>query len=62
MSSNRPVWKWRDWISLSENPNAISILKENTDKINWCNFSRNSSIFNLNYDEMKKIMKICMNN
>ncbi len=24
-----------DWVTLSENPNAIELLKENPEKINW---------------------------
>ena len=28
-----------DWMFLSENKNAIELLKENQDKINWSNFS-----------------------
>ena len=30
---------------LSENPNAISLLEKNPDKINWIMLSRNPSIF-----------------
>jgi len=30
-----------DWDSLSSNPNAIELLKENQDKINWKNLSEN---------------------
>jgi len=43
MSLNRPILKLRDWIDkskidlkmLSLNKNAIELLKENPDKINW---------------------------
>ena len=33
------------WSLLSENPNAIKILENNQDKINWYRLSSNSSIF-----------------
>jgi hypothetical protein len=43
MSLNRPIWKLRDWIDtekldwemLSYNKNAIKLLEENQDKIDW---------------------------
>ena len=34
-----------DWSVLSENINAIGILKENQDKIDWVSLSSNPSIF-----------------
>ena len=40
-----------DWSSLSANPNAISLLEKNLDKINWSRLSENPSIF-----EFKKKM------
>ena len=51
MNINDKMLKLRDWIdinkvhwySLSENPNAISLLKENKDKINWSLLSSNSN-------------------
>jgi uncharacterized Fe-S cluster-containing protein len=42
---------------LSKNPNAIELLKENENKINWCNFSLNSNIFTYDYKKMKETMK-----
>ena len=57
--------KLRDWVdidklnwdSLSENSNAISLLKENQDKINWWYFSKNPNIFEYDYIKMKETMK-----
>ena len=43
-----------DYSYLSLNPNAIYLLKANKDKIIWCYLSRNPSIFQLDYEEMKK--------
>ena len=34
-----------DWSSLSQNPDAIDLLKANKDKIDLCNIYRNPSIF-----------------
>ena len=34
-----------NWLSLSINPNAIDLLKNNKDKINWEYFSTNPAIF-----------------
>ena len=34
-----------NWEDLSQNPNAISLLKENQDKINWKYLSANPAIF-----------------
>ena len=53
--------KLRDWIDinklnwhgLSFNPNAIELLKENPDKINWKCFSENPAIFELDYKQMR---------
>ncbi len=42
---------------MSLNPNAIELLKENQDKINWLSFSQNPNIFTYNYKLMKKTMK-----
>jgi hypothetical protein len=39
--------------SLSSNPNAISILKEHPNLIQWYSFSENPSIFKYDYDMMK---------
>ena len=53
-----------DWFWLPLNPNAIELLKENQDKINWCNLSKNPNIFtniciekNYNYIEIKENFK-----
>ena len=42
-----------DWPRLSSNPNAIELLEENQDKINWYWFSLNPSIFTLDYTQMR---------
>ncbi len=34
------------WFVLFRNPNAIELLKQNQDKINWKYFSENSNIYN----------------
>jgi len=39
------------WI---RNPNAIHLLEQNLDKINWSNLSRNPSIFEYDYEALKK--------
>jgi hypothetical protein len=57
--------KLRDWVDinkinwyyLSENPNAIELLKENKNKIDWHFFSKNPNIFTYNYKKMKENMK-----
>lgn len=55
MSLNKPIWKLRDWITtLSFNKNAIHLLYENYDNINWYNLSSNSAIFELDYETMRK--------
>ena len=62
MSLNKPNWKLRDWIDksklnwsyLSLNPNAINLLEKNQDKINWNELSRNPSIFEMDYEAMRK--------
>ena len=36
------------------NPNAIELLKENQDKIDWNELSSNPSIFTYDYDKIKK--------
>ena len=43
-----------DWYWLSRNPNAMDLLKENTDKINWNYLSRNPSIFTYDYSKMNE--------
>ena len=42
---------------MSNNPNAIEILKENQDKIDWWNISKNPNIFTYDYKKMKEMMK-----
>ena len=42
---------------LSENPNAIHLLEQNQDKINWTRLSINPSIFTYDYKELKRRMK-----
>ena len=46
-----------DWITLSANPNAIELLKNNQEKINWHNlsFNPNNQIFNLIQNNLDKI-------
>jgi hypothetical protein len=39
---------------LSTNPNAIHLLEKNPHKICWERFSKNPSIFELDYQELKK--------
>jgi hypothetical protein len=34
-----------DWQQLSGNKNGVHLLEQNKEKINWCYFSRNPSIF-----------------
>ncbi len=46
-----------DWYSLSRNTNAIELLKENKNKINWNCFSKNPNIFTYNYIKIKENMK-----
>lgn len=46
------------WYELSKNPNAILLLEKNKNKIDWKLISQNSSIFELNYDYIKKRMSI----
>ena len=67
MSLNKPVWKLRNWIDeknlkwyyLSKNPNAISVLEQNTDKIDWWRLSMNENpdaielLFKSNPDKYK---------
>lgn len=40
------------WIGLSQNKNAIHILEKNQNKIDWCQFSINPSIFEYNYKRL----------
>ena len=44
-----------DWRVLSCNPNAIHILEQNLDKINWCHLSENPNIFGRDYIKMSKM-------
>ena len=43
-----------NWNGLSLNINAIHILKKNIEHINWFNLSSNPSIFEIDYDALKK--------
>ncbi len=47
-----------NWNSLSENPNAISILQNNLDKVDWNNLSKNPNaiqlLFKYDYQTMKQ--------
>ena len=45
-----------DWEVLSSNPNAISILERNIDKINWSKLSYNKGVNKLNYQWLKDRM------
>jgi len=62
MSLNKPIWKLRDWIDksllnwklLSKNPNAIKILEENRDKINWISLNSNAiELLEKNFNKIK---------
>ena len=65
MSLNKPIWKLRDWIdidklewdylSLSTNKNAISLLEKNLDKIDWSNLSENKNAISLLEKNLDKI-------
>jgi hypothetical protein len=44
--------------SLLKNPDAIHILENNIDKINWKILSSNPSIFQIDYDELRENGKI----
>ena len=43
-----------DWHWLLSNPNAIHLLEQNQDKIEWNCLSRNPSIFVYNYEKIAK--------
>lgn len=43
-----------DWQNLSRNPNAILLLEQNPDKISWWRLSSNQSIFEFDYELLKK--------
>ncbi len=42
------------WDHLSRNPAAIHLLEQNPDKIDWCELSRNPSIFVDDYQAKSK--------
>ena len=44
-----------NWDNLSCNKNAIHLLKNNLDKINWFWLSENPNIFEINYNYIKNI-------
>ena len=58
----KPTYELLDWIdiknldfdNLSENPNAIKLLEENPNKINWYYLSSNPSIFEFDYEKMRE--------
>jgi hypothetical protein len=39
---------------LSRNPNAIHLLEQNPNEIDWCQLSQNPSIFELDYNAIKE--------
>jgi hypothetical protein len=43
-----------NWDLLSGNPNAISLIEKNQDKIYWSSLSQNPGIFESDYQEMSK--------
>ena len=43
---------------LSFNPNAITLLEKNQDKIHWIKFAYNQAISELNYQWLKQRMDI----
>lgn len=45
-----------DWYYLSENPNAIELLKQHPDKIDWVCLSKNSSIFEIDYKKWDELI------
>ncbi len=44
-----------DWTMLLRNPNAIHLLEQNQDKINWYSLSTNPAIFAYDYEEIKQL-------
>jgi hypothetical protein len=52
-SINDEIMILNHWLSLSGNPNAISLIKSNKDKINWFMLSKNPNIFEYDYFTMK---------
>ena len=63
MEKYKIVYKLRDWInkdklhwwSLSENSNAMHLLEEEPDNIDWYLLTNNPSIFEIDYMKTKKI-------
>ena len=45
-----------DWIQLSSNPSALTLLEHNQDKIVWTQLSENPAIFEYDYKGMKDAM------
>jgi hypothetical protein len=45
-----------DWVQLSANPSALSLLEKNQDKIDWTKLSINPAIFEYDYKGMKDAM------
>ena len=46
--------KMHGWHDISKNPNAISILENNLDKVEWICLSKNPSIFEEEYEYLLK--------
>ena len=47
--------EWLSWDALSANPNAIDLLENNQDKINYTNLSANPNAINLLENNQDKI-------
>jgi len=45
-----------DWAMLSENPNAIELLKKNPENINWSFLSGNINAIELLKENLKKLI------
>jgi hypothetical protein len=45
-----------DWVLLSRNPSALTLLEKNQDKIDWAQLSANPSIIEYDYKGMKDAM------
>ena len=55
---NKPEYKLLDWINkilLSLNSNAIHLLEDNNDKINWYYLSMNKNAYNILEGNIEKI-------
>ena len=54
LENNIDKWSKDECHILSGNPNAIPLLEKHQDKIYWSWFSKNPSIFELDYDALKE--------